>query len=159
MCVCVHAYMHIVFQMCLTLWDDMDCSPPGSPVHELLQARKLESVAISSSRRASQPRDQTHISCVSCIGRWILHHWAWNLKSPLHASTHIQLLILSSPFISYLELALICSSFFSFFNLIDHRLEFWFSFFKKQTKESVFLPHSLTGLLLLCSLQVIAFIF
>ena len=152
MCVCSVPQSHP------TLGNPMDCSAPDPFVHGIFPARILEWVVISF-LGSSQPRDQTHISCVSCIGRWILHHWAWNLKSPLHASTHIQLLILSSPFISYLELALICSSFFSFFNLIDHRLEFWFSFFKKQTKKPVFLTHSLTGLLLLCSLQVTAFIF
>ena len=35
----------------------MDCSPPGSSVHGILQARILEWVAISFSRRSSQPRD------------------------------------------------------------------------------------------------------
>ena len=37
----------------------MDCSPPGFSVHEILQARILEWVAISSSRGSFQPRDQT----------------------------------------------------------------------------------------------------
>ena len=46
----------------------MDCLP-GSSVHAVLQARILEWVAISSSRRSSQLRDQTHFSC---IGRQIL---------------------------------------------------------------------------------------
>ena len=35
----------------------MDCSPPGSSVHEISQARILECVAISFSRGSSQPRD------------------------------------------------------------------------------------------------------
>ena len=52
--------------------DLMKCSPPGSSVHELFQARILEWVAISYSRGLSQLRDQTRIFCVSCIGRWIL---------------------------------------------------------------------------------------
>ena len=43
----------------------MDCSLPGSSVHGILQARVLERVAISSSRGSSQPRDWTHISCIS----------------------------------------------------------------------------------------------
>ena len=42
----------------------IDCSPPGSSVHGILQARMLEWVAISFARGSSQPRDQT---CVSCI--------------------------------------------------------------------------------------------
>ena len=37
----------------------MDCSPPGSSVHEILQARILGWVAISFSRGSSQPKDQT----------------------------------------------------------------------------------------------------
>ena len=45
----------------------MDCSLPGSSIHGVLQARILEWVAISSSRRSSQPRAQTRISCVSYI--------------------------------------------------------------------------------------------
>ena len=36
----------------------------------------LEWVAISFSRGSSRPRDWTCVSCISCIGRWILYHWA-----------------------------------------------------------------------------------
>ena len=43
--------------------DPVDCSPPGSSVHAILQAGTLEWVAISSSRGSSQPRDRTLISC------------------------------------------------------------------------------------------------
>ena len=47
------------------------------------QSRILESVAISSSRGSSWPRDWTCISWVYCIGRWILYHWAtW--EDPYH---------------------------------------------------------------------------
>ena len=42
----------------------MDCNPPGSSVHGILQARILEWVAMPSSRGSSGPRDRT---CVSCI--------------------------------------------------------------------------------------------
>ena len=42
-------------QSCLTLCDPMDCSPPGSSVHGIFQARTLEWVAISSSQGSSQP--------------------------------------------------------------------------------------------------------
>ena len=38
----------------------------------ILQARILERVAMPSSRRSSRPRDWTHISYVSCTGRWVL---------------------------------------------------------------------------------------
>ena len=54
----------------------MECSSPGSSVHGIFQSRILEWVAISYSRGSSQPRDQTHISRVSCIVRWVLYHWA-----------------------------------------------------------------------------------
>ena len=52
--------------------DPVDCSPPGSSVHGIFQAKILEWVAIFSSRGSSQPRNWTHMSYVSCIGRWIL---------------------------------------------------------------------------------------
>ena len=58
---------------CLALCDPMDYSPPGSSVHGILQARIPERFAISSSRGSSWPRDGT---CISCIGRQILYHWA-----------------------------------------------------------------------------------
>ena len=48
-------------QSCPTLWDPMDCRPPGSSVHGILQASILEWVAISFSRGSSQPRDQNHV--------------------------------------------------------------------------------------------------
>ena len=54
-----------VAQSCPTLCDPMDCSPPGSSVHGILQARILEWVAISFSRGSSQPRDWTRVSCIA----------------------------------------------------------------------------------------------
>ena len=56
-----------------TLCDPVDCSPPGSSVHGILQARILECVPISSSRGSSWPRDWT---CVFCFGRQNLYHGA-----------------------------------------------------------------------------------
>ena len=50
-----------VAQSCPTLCNPMDCSLPGSFVHGIFQARILEWVAISFSRRSSQPRDQTQV--------------------------------------------------------------------------------------------------
>ena len=47
----------LVAQSSLTLCDPMDCSPPDSSVHGILQARILEWVAIPFSRGSSQPRD------------------------------------------------------------------------------------------------------
>ena len=50
-------------QSCPTLCDPRDCSPPGSSVHGILQARTLEWVAFSYSRGSSSgPRDQTRVS-------------------------------------------------------------------------------------------------
>ena len=54
----------------------MDCSQPGSSVHGISQAKILECIAIFFSRRSSWPRDWTWISCVCCIGRLVLYHWA-----------------------------------------------------------------------------------
>ena len=54
----------------------MDCSPSGSSVHGILQARILEWVAMLTSRGSSLPRYQTCISCVSCIDKWILYYCA-----------------------------------------------------------------------------------
>ena len=45
----------------------MDCIPPSSCAHGVLQARRLEEVAKPSSRGSSWPRDRTHVSCSSCI--------------------------------------------------------------------------------------------
>ena len=47
----------------------MDCSPRGSSVCGIIAARILKWVSMSSSRGSSQPRDQTHVSYISCIGR------------------------------------------------------------------------------------------
>ena len=48
--VCSSMQMCSVFQSCLTLCDPVDCSPPGSSIHGILQARILEWIAISFSR-------------------------------------------------------------------------------------------------------------
>ena len=60
----------LVSQLCPTLCDPMDRSPPGSSVHGILQARILKWVAIPFFRESSQPRDQTLVS----PGRQILYH-------------------------------------------------------------------------------------
>ena len=77
--------------------NSMDCSPLGSSVHGILQARTPECVAIPISKGSSWTKDRTY---VSCIGKWILYHCAtrevlailwWNtyqvrlLGIPLHA--------------------------------------------------------------------------
>ena len=60
---------------------DSDCCPPGSSLHGILQARRVEWVAISSSRGSPWLRDGT---CVSCFGRQILYHCAtWHSLLPV----------------------------------------------------------------------------
>ena len=63
----------LVAKSCPSLWDPMDCSPPGSSVCGILQAKILDWLAIPFSRRSSQPRDQTWVSCT--VGR-LFPNWA-----------------------------------------------------------------------------------
>ena len=62
----------LVTQLCLTVCDPMDYSPPGFSVHGILQARILEWVAIPFSRGSSLCRDQTQVSCIAgrCFTVW-----------------------------------------------------------------------------------------
>ena len=68
---CMHAES---LQSCPTLFDPVGHSLPGFSVHGILQARRLEWVAVLSSRSSSQPRDLTHIAYVFCTGRRVLYH-------------------------------------------------------------------------------------
>ena len=63
-----------LLQSCPTVCDPIDCSPPGSSVHGILQAGILEWLAMPSSRGSFQTRDWTIVSCVSCIGWCVLYH-------------------------------------------------------------------------------------
>ena len=67
----------LVSHLCLTLFDPMDYSLPGSSVHGILQARILERVAISFSRGSSWPRDWTWVSCIT--GRFFT---VWVTREP-----------------------------------------------------------------------------
>ena len=69
-CTCV-----CVLSRCSHVCNPTDCSSPVSSVQGVFQARILERVAISCSRGSSQPKDWTHVSCISCIGRRMLLHW------------------------------------------------------------------------------------
>ena len=73
------------------LCDPVDCSLSGFSVHGIFQARILEWVAMPLSRGPSQPRAQTHVCWVSCIGSWILCHWH-QLRSPRRP--HIYLFVI-----------------------------------------------------------------
>ena len=55
----------LVIQSYLTLCDPMDCSPPGSFFHGIIQARIVEWVAIPFSRGSSQPRDWIQVSHIA----------------------------------------------------------------------------------------------
>ena len=61
----------LIAQLYPTLCDPMDCSPLGSSVHGILQARILEWVAIYFSRGSFQPRDQTQVSRIA--GRFFIN--------------------------------------------------------------------------------------
>ena len=69
-------------QSCLPLCDPKDCSPPGSSVHGVLQARILKSVAMPSSRGSSQPRGWTQVFCIAgrfftnCATREAQEYWS-----------------------------------------------------------------------------------
>ena len=75
----------LVAQSCPTLCNPMNCSPSGSSVHGILQARILEWVAIPFSRESSWPRNWTQVLCT--VG-WFFSVWAtreaqlsWNQAS------------------------------------------------------------------------------
>ena len=76
-----HASWHVLsLHLRPTLCDPVDCSPPGSHVHGILQARTLEWVAMSSSRGCL-----TQGLKVSCIGMWVPYHWHMDhFKLKLH---------------------------------------------------------------------------
>ena len=65
----IHMYV-LIAQLCPTFCDPMDCSPPGSFIHEISQTRILEWVAIPFSRGSSWLRDQTQVSFIA--GRFFI---------------------------------------------------------------------------------------
>ena len=85
-----------VAQLCPTLGDPRDCSPPASSLHGIFQARTLEWVAISFSRGSSPPRDWT---CVSCLaGRFFTTEPPGKPSDPFWSNTQyhaLKLLFLS----------------------------------------------------------------
>ena len=87
------------------------CSPPGSSSPGILQARILEWVAISCCRGNSWLRDQTWVSLVSCIGRWILFHCAtWEAQVLLNT---LQLFLLKI-FLTILDICIFPTYLFSY---------------------------------------------
>ena len=78
-------------QSCPTLYNPMDCSPPGSSVYGPSQARILERVVVSWSRRSPGPRDRTSISSIGRPGSSPLRHVGFSVHSHLIVSAHSQL--------------------------------------------------------------------
>ena len=76
----------IVTQSCLTLCDPTDCSLPGFSVYGILQARILEGVVISFSRRTSWLMGRTQVSCIS--GRFLT---TWATRKVNHMSRKLNL--------------------------------------------------------------------
>ena len=80
-------------QLCPTLFNTMDGSPPGSSVRVILQARILEWVAMPSSRVPPQAKNQTRVSCISCIGsRSFTTSITWEAHSIVYPSLNNLLL-------------------------------------------------------------------
>ena len=69
-----------VTELCPTLYDPLDCSPPCSSVHGILQARIVKRVASPFTEGSSQPKDQTQGSCIA--GRFFTV-WAIGLQTSL----------------------------------------------------------------------------
>ena len=81
LCACV-----LVVQLCLTLCDPMDCSPPGFSVHRILQAGILEWIVNSFSRESSWPRDWTQVSHFA--GRFFTIWTTWEAHPPHSQLVH-----------------------------------------------------------------------
>ena len=75
-------------QLCNT----MHCSLPGSSVHEILQARILDWVAIPFSKRSSQSRDRTYVSCMGTRLLYYLSHQRRYPYVPAKPNCHLRLL-------------------------------------------------------------------
>ena len=93
-----HVVLCLVAQSCLTLCDPMDCSPPGSSVHGILQARTLGWIAMPSSWGSSQPREWTQVSCIAgrFITIWVTReaHNCWNWRESVSSNSCLGMLSL-----------------------------------------------------------------
>ena len=81
--VCTHAKS---LQSCPTLGD----SKNHCPLSIGSSRQQYWVVAIPSSRGSSQPRDWTHISCISCVCKQVLYHYCY-LRSPVFLSAALQI--------------------------------------------------------------------
>ena len=93
-----HAAVHGVAKSWtwLSNWTDWTVAHQAPLSMEFSRPRILEWVAVSSSSRPSWPRDRTSISCVFCIGRQILYHWAtWEAQHQGHLNAKTPFINLS----------------------------------------------------------------
>ena len=69
-----------------TLCNPVDCSPPGSSIHGIFQARVLEWIAISFFRGSSWPRDWTQVSLIAgrCFTIWAIREGPWEIQFILY---------------------------------------------------------------------------
>ena len=120
LCVC------FVSQSCLTLCGPMDCSPPGSSVHGIFQARLLEWDAISYSRGSSWPRDQADSLPLSLLWSPVSLGTALNLEISLRIDNCVfQSMNMINVFIFYLDSILFLISLYMVFPLVVYRCESW----------------------------------
>ena len=83
-CMCAQS-----LQSCSTLCDPMECSPPVSSAHGILQARILEWVTMPSSRGSFWPRDWTCISmCPVLAGGFFTTSATW--EAPIYRVHHVK---------------------------------------------------------------------
>ena len=123
-CVCVCVCTHSVMSDSCNF---MDGSLPGSSVHGLFQVRILEWVAISFSTGSSQLRDQSCMSCISCLGRWILYHCgAW--KATSHTESTKKMPVMINPGIRHrLKKSILKMKYFQFKLLLCETSKFWWT--------------------------------
>ena len=81
---CIWCDVTLVTQSCPTLCDPMDCSPPGSSVLGIFQARILEWLAIAFSRGCPQPRNWSRVS--HCAGTFFT---IWASREDCMCHTHV----------------------------------------------------------------------
>ena len=89
--VCIYIHTRVCMsakslQVCQTRCDSMHCSPSGSSVHVILQARTLRGrwVATPSSKGSSWPRDGTYVSYVFCISGLFITNTIWEAPPTTH---------------------------------------------------------------------------
>ena len=89
LCLFLDICLYVCAYLCPTLCDPLYCSLPGSSLHGIFQARILEWIAISSLGDLFNPR--ICISCISCIGRWILYPCTtWESQNSTDTLWHVK---------------------------------------------------------------------